>query len=234
MTYDLKITHGTLIDGTGRERYAGDIGIRDGKIIDVGTCNGNAKHTINADGALITPGFTDIHTHYDGQASWDGPLAPSCLHGVTTCVLGNCGVGFAPVRRTDHERLIQLMEGVEDIPGTALAEGLTWKWETFPEYMQALDDVPHSIDFCAQVPHDALRVYCMGERALAEEAATDDEIAAMRAQVREALKAGALGFSTGRTDNHRTSQGQPTPASEAAIRELTGIAEAFHGSNHGV
>ncbi len=234
MTYDLKITNGSIIDGSGRERFAGDIGIRDGKIIDVGTCNGNARHTINADGAVVTPGFTDIHTHYDGQASWDGPLAPSSLHGVTTCVLGNCGVGFAPVRKTDHERLIQLMEGVEDIPGTALSEGLTWKWETFPEYMQALDNLPHSIDFCAQVPHDALRVYVMGERALAEEVANEDDIKAMRDHVRQALEAGALGFSTGRTDNHRTSLGQPTPASEAASRELAGIAEAFHGLNHGV
>lgn len=232
--YDVKIKGGTLVDGSGNERYSGDIGIKDGKIVAVGKCDEGAHETIDAQGAIVTPGFTDIHTHYDGQISWDEEMAPSSIHGVTTCVMGSCGVGFAPVKPTDHEKLIMLMEGVEDIPGTALAEGLTWNWETFPQYMQAIDDMPHAIDFLAQVPHDALRVYVMGERAIADEVATEDDIAAMRRVVRAALEEGACGFSTGQTDNHRSAEGDATPASEASARELAGIAEAFKGLSHGV
>lgn len=232
--YDLKITGGTIVDGTGAVRFTGDVGIRGGRIVAVGDAPDAADRTIDADGALVTPGFTDVHTHYDGQVSWDQELAPSSLHGVTTCVMGNCGVGFAPVRPRDRDRLIELMEGVEDIPGSALSEGITWEWETFPEYMDALDRVPHTIDFLAQVPHDALRVYVMGERAGAEHAATDDDIAAMRRLLREALDAGAVGFSTGRSDNHRSARGEATPASEAASAELAGIARAFAGAGHGV
>ena len=232
--YDLKITGGTLVDGTGRDRYSGDVGIVDGKIVAVGECDGAAKETLNADGAIVTPGFVDIHTHYDGQISWDEELAPSSIHGVTTCAMGSCGVGFAPVRPTDRDRLVHLMEGVEDIPGTALSEGITWEWESFPEYMDALDRMPHTIDFLAQVPHDALRVYVMGDRAAFDEPATPEDIAEMRRLVREALEAGAAGFSTGRSDNHRSATGEWTPSSEADATELAGIAEAFVGLDFGV
>jgi N-acyl-D-aspartate/D-glutamate deacylase len=234
MSYDLLIKGGTIIDGTGRERFGGDVGVRDGIIVDVGKCSGTAKRVVDADGASVMPGFTDIHTHYDGQISWDADLAPSCNHGVTTCVLGNCGVGFAPVRKADREKLIALMEGVEDIPGTALAEGLTWNWESFEDYMDAIDGMEHAIDFCAQVPHDAMRVYVMGDRAFAGEHATDDDIKQMRDLTRSALSAGAVGFSTGRSDNHRNADGRPTPASEANEAELVGIAGALKGLGHRV
>ncbi|MCB9593767.1 MAG: amidohydrolase family protein [Sandaracinaceae bacterium] len=232
--YDLKIVGGTIVDGTGAPRFAGDVGIKDGKIVDVGVCEGPAEETIDATGALVTPGWTDIHTHYDGQISWDEELAPSSIHGVTTAVMGSCGVGFAPVRPTDHKKLIELMEGVEDIPGSALSEGISWGWESFEEYMATLDAMPHTIDFMCHVPHDALRVYVMGDRALAEEEATDADIAEMRRLLRAALEAGAVGFSTGRSDNHRSVHGDWTPASEATGRELSGIAEAFAGLDHGV
>ena len=233
--YDIKISGGTLVDGTGAERFTGDLGIKDGVIVAVGDeCTESAEKTIDASGAIVTPGFCDIHTHYDGQVSWDADLAPSSIHGVTTCAMGSCGVGFAPVRPTDHERLIELMEGVEDIPGTALAEGITWGWETFPQYMDALAQMPHAIDYLCHVPHDALRVYVMGERAVAEEDATDADIAEMRRLLRLALEAGAVGFSTGRSDNHRSAKGEWTPASEATGKELAGVAEAFVGLKHGV
>ena len=232
--YDLKIVGGTIVDGTGRERYSGDIGVKDGKIVAVGDAGESAKETIDADGAVVAPGFVDIHTHYDGQISWDQELAPSSIHGVTTCAMGSCGVGFAPVRPSDHAKLVELMEGVEDIPGTALSEGITWSWESFPEYMDALDKMPHTIDFMAHVPHDALRVYVMGDRAVAEETASDEDIAAMRGLLREALEAGAAGFSTGRSDNHRSAVGDWTPASEADGKELAGIAGAFEGLGYGV
>jgi N-acyl-D-aspartate/D-glutamate deacylase len=232
--YDIKIINGIIVDGTGTPGYAGDIAIKEGSIVALGSAPAEAKETIDAKGAIVTPGFVDLHTHYDGQMSWDDEISPSALHGVTTCVMGSCGVGFAPVRPADHAKLIDLMEGVEDIPGSALAEGLTWDWESFPEYMAALDAKPHTIDFLAQVPHDPLRVYVMGERALAEEDATSEDIAEMGRLVREALDAGAVGFSTGRSDNHRSAQGLPTPASEADAKELEGIAKAFVGSDHGV
>ncbi len=234
MAYDLKIRGGTIIDGTGAPRRTGDVGVKDGVIVAVGDAPESAQRTVDAEGALVTPGFVDIHTHYDGQVSWDADLAPSSIHGVTTCVMGSCGVGFAPVRDTDHDRLIELMEGVEDIPGSALAEGLTWGWSTFPEYMDKIDAFPHAIDFAVQVPHDALRVFVMGERGAADEAATDDDLRAMQANVRAALEAGAVGFSTGRSDNHRSAKGEATPASEAAARELATIAGAFEGLGHGV
>ena len=232
--YDLKIVSGTLIDGSGEDRYTGDVGIKDGRIVDVGKCDGSATETIDAGGAIVAPGFVDIHTHYDGQISWDEELAPSSIHGVTTCAMGSCGVGFAPVRPTDHAKLIELMEGVEDIPGTALSEGISWGWESFPDYMDVLDRMPHTIDFLAHVPHDALRVYVMGERAVHDEAATPEDIAGMRGLLRAALEAGAIGFSTGRSDNHRSAVGDWTPASEADGKELAGIAEAFVGLDYGV
>ena len=232
--YDLKIVGGTIVDGSGRDRYSGDIGVKDGRIVAVGMADEGAKETIDARGAIVAPGFVDMHTHYDGQISWDEELAPSSIHGVTTCAMGSCGVGFAPVRPTDHEKLVELMEGVEDIPGTALSEGISWGWESFPEYMNALDQMPHTIDFMAHVPHDALRVYVMGDRAVAEETATSDDIEQMRVLLRQALEAGAVGFSTGRSDNHRSAVGDWTPASEAEGRELAGIARAFDGLGYGV
>ncbi len=232
--YDLKITGGTVVDGTGAPPFRGDVAVRDGRIVAVGHCPESSAVTLDAEGAIVTPGFTDIHCHYDGQVSWDENLAPSVLHGVTTAVMGNCGVGFAPVRPTDHAKLIALMEGVEDIPGSALAEGIKWRWESFPQFMDAIDAMPHSIDYAVQVPHDPLRMYVMGERAVAHGPATDEDIAEMRGLLREALVAGASGFSTGRTDNHRSASGDATPASEASVRELRGLAEAFRGLSHGV
>lgn len=234
MSFDLKITGGVVVDGTGAPKRRADVGIKDGIVVEVGECSGSAAHTFDAEGAIVTPGFTDLHTHYDGQVSWDADMAPSSLHGVTTAVMGNCGVGFAPVKKADRERLIALMEGVEDIPGSALAEGIRWDWETFVEYMDAVDRVPRAIDVVAQATHDALRVYVMGERAFAGSAATPDDVRSMRDHVRQALLAGAAGFSTGRSDNHRSRDGSDTPAAEASAEELRGIAEAFRGISHGV
>ena len=232
--FDLKITGGMIYDGDGGAPYAASIAIKDGVIAEIGDCEGEAVRTVDAGGAIVTPGFIDLHTHYDGQISWDEEMKPSVNHGVTTIVMGNCGVGFAPCRKDDHEKLIKLMEGVEDIPGTALAEGLTWDWESFPEYMDALDARPHTIDFLAMVPHDPLRVFVMGDRAVFDQQATDDDIKQMRALTREALEAGAVGFSTGRSDAHRSADGAWTPTSEAAPSELAGIASAFNGLDYGV
>lgn len=232
--YDLKIENGTVVDGTGAAPRRADVAVRDGKIVAIGDCPEPAERTIDAAGCIVTPGFIDIHTHYDGQISWDDALAPSVYHGVTTAVLGSCGVGFAPCHPDDRERLIELMQGVEDIPGTALTEGITWEWKSFPEYMDALDRTPRTMDYAVHVPHDPVRVYVMRDRAIAECAATDEEIAQMRDVVREALEAGAIGFSTGRSDNHRDPEGKPTPSAEATVRELSGIAEAYHGLGHRV
>lgn len=234
MAFDVKIVGGQVIDGTGAPSRRADVGVKDGKIVAIGACAEPADRVIDADGAIVTPGFTDLHTHYDGQVSWDGDMAPSSLHGVTTCVMGNCGVGFAPVREPDRQRLIELMEGVEDIPGAALAEGIRWGWESFTEYMTAIDTRPRTIDVVCQVTHDPLRVFVMGERAFAGSAATDDDVAAMRALVHEAVAAGAAGFTTGRTDNHRSIDGSATPSAEATVRELAGIAQGLAGLDHGV
>ena len=223
-----------MIDGSGAPARRADIAIADGRIVAIGEDLGVARRSLDAEGALVTPGFVDLHTHYDGQASWDEELMPSSLHGATTVAMGSCGVGFAPCRAADRDRLIALMEGVEDIPGTALAEGVTWEWETFPEYMEALDRRRHAIDVACHVPHDAVRVFVMGERALAGEAASDDEIRAMGAIVREAIERGAVGFSTGRSDNHRNNDGRPTPAADAAPGELAAIAHALTGVGRGV
>lgn len=232
--YDLTITGGSIYDGEGGGPFTGDIAIKAGRIVAVGEAPGEAAETIDAAGCIVTPGFLDAHTHYDGQATWDDRLEPSIKHGVTTAVMGNCGVGFAPVRKSDHERLIKLMEGVEDIPGTALAEGLTWDWESFPDYMDALDRTPRTMDVAAMVGHDPLRVFVMDERASFDAQASDEEIARMRDLVAEALDAGAVGFATGRSDLHRTADGEWTPASEATAKELAGIASAFKGRDHGV
>jgi N-acyl-D-aspartate/D-glutamate deacylase len=232
--FDLKIIGGTIADGTGRAAFAGDVGVSDGRIVAVGDAAGPARHTIDARGAHVLPGFVDLHTHYDGQVSWDAELTPTSLHGVTTCVMGSCGVGFAPVRPGREATLIELMEGVEDIPGSALAEGIPWGWESFADYMDVIGAMPHAIDFLVQVPHDPLRMYVMGERAIADEVATDGDIAQMRTLLRAALEAGAAGFTTGRSDNHRTARGAATPASEVDARELAGIAAAFQGRARGV
>lgn len=234
MNWDLKIVGGTVVDGTGRPTFNANVAVKEGRIVEIGPCDGSALNTIDADGAIVTPGFVDIHTHYDGQSTWDPEMLPSAQHGVTTAIMGNCGVGFAPVHDADHERLIRLMEGVEDIPGAALAEGLRWGWRSFPDYLDALDSMPRTIDIGAQLPHDALRLHVMGDRGADQEPATHDDIAAMRDLCREALEAGAVGFSTGRTDNHRTAQGQWTPSSESTVAELQGIASAFDGLGHGV
>ncbi|OGI63966.1 MAG: amidohydrolase [Candidatus Muproteobacteria bacterium RBG_16_60_9] len=231
---NLVIRGGTIVDGSGGPTYQADIAVDDGVISEIGKVSVLGRQEIDADGLLVTPGFVDIHTHYDGQATWDSRLAPSSLHGVTTVVMGNCGVGFAPVRPEQHDMLIRLMEGVEDIPGAVLAEGLEWDWSSFPEYLDAIERVPHDIDLCAQIPHGALRVYVMGERGANREAASADEIARMSTLVREALGAGAVGFTSSRTLNHRTSTGDPTPTLTASEDELRGIARGLRDAKAGV
>jgi len=231
---DWLIEGGTVVDGSGGAPFVADVGIQDGRIVEVGRITAAARERIDADGAWLTPGFVDIHTHYDGQATWDETFSPSIHHGVTTVVMGNCGVGFAPAKKGREGELTKLMEGVEDIPGAALAEGIRWNWESFPQFMDALDATPHSLDFLLQIPHDPVRMAVMGERAFSQAAAGEEDVAAMRALVRQALEAGAAGFSTGRTDNHRTSEGRETPAAEATAAELCGIAGAFDGLGHGV
>ena len=232
--FDLVIRGGTVADGRGGPVFEADLAVTDGRIAALGKVPRAGREEVDARGLLVTPGFVDIHTHYDGQAAWDSRLAPSSWHGVTTAVMGNCGVGFAPVRQVDRQRLIELMEGVEDIPGAALHEGLPWSWESFGEYLDALDARPHDIDFAAQLPHGALRVYVMGERGAKLEAATDSDIAQMRALAAEAMRAGALGFSTSRTLNHRTVKGDPTPSLRATAAELLGIAQGLADAGSGV
>jgi N-acyl-D-aspartate/D-glutamate deacylase len=234
MNYDLKIVGGHVFDGDGGDAVRADVGITNGVIVDVGECAGSADRVTDAEGGIVTPGFIDLHTHYDGQVSWDEELRPSVNFGVTTAILGNCGVGFAPVRPDDRERLIRLMEGVEDIPGTALHEGITWNWESFPEYMDAIDALPHTINFGVMAVHDPIRVYVMGERAICSEPASDEDIEKMHKLVSAAMDAGAAGFSTGRTDVHRTADGDWTPSSEATREELVGIASALKGRKAGV
>ena len=225
--FDLKITGGTIVDGTGAPRFVGDVAIKDGVIVAVAsTVEGDAAEVIDATGKLVTPGFVDIHTHYDGQATWDDLLEPSSQHGVTTIVTGNCGVGFAPVRPGSEDWLIALMEGVEDIPGTALHEGMTWGWESFPDYLDVLDKGAWSIDIGTQVAHGAVRAYVMGERGAKNEPATPEDIAEMARLVREAVEAGALGFSTSRVLSHRAMDGEPVPGTFAAEDELFGIGRA--------
>ena len=233
--HDLVIRNGTVIDGTGAPRCIADVAISAGIVTEVGDVSGAGRREVDADGALVTPGFVDIHCHYDGQATWDERLQPSSWHGVTTVVMGNCGVGFAPVHDHDHERLIQLMEGVEDIPGAALSEGLSWDWTGFDGFLDAVDARPHDLDVAAQVPHAALRLHVMGARGADHESvATPEEVAEMGRIAAAGIESGALGFTTSRTRNHRTSTGAYTPTLTAERAELTGIAEAIGTTGTGV
>lgn len=225
MTYDLIIRNGTIVDGLGAEPFVGDVAVRDGVIAAVGNVNGEAAaREIDATGLLVTPGFVDLHTHYDGQSIWSERLTPSSAHGVTTVVMGNCGVGFAPCRQSDHDVLVDVMAGVEDIPGVVMTDGLPWTWETFPEYMDALDSGKRDIDVAAYLPHSPLRVYVMGQRGADREPATADDLAKMRALAKEAIEAGALGFASSRLTIHKTESGSPIPSYDAAREEIEEIA----------
>jgi N-acyl-D-aspartate/D-glutamate deacylase len=225
MTYDLIIRNGTIVDGLGGEPYVGDVAVRDGVIAAVGAVNGEiANREIDAAGLLVTPGFVDLHTHYDGQSIWSERLTPSSAHGVTTVVMGNCGVGFAPCRQEDHDVLVDVMAGVEDIPGVVMTDGLPWTWETFPEYLDTLEAGKRDIDVAAYLPHSPLRVYVMGERGANREPATPEDLAKMRALAKEAMEVGALGFASSRLTIHKTESGSPIPSYDAAREEIEEIA----------
>ena len=232
--FDLVVRGGTVVDGSGAARFEADVGVKDGRIAAVGAIAGSGVEEIDARGQIVTPGFVDIHTHYDGQATWDGRMQPSSWHGVTTVVMGTCGVGFAPCRPTDHDRLIQLMEGVEDIPFPVLTEGLPWNWESYPEYLDSLATRRFDVDIASQLPHAALRVFVMGERGVNREPATEADIHAMAALAKRAMEAGAIGFGTSRTLNHRSSDGSPIATLTAGEDELTGIAMGMAAAGKGV
>ncbi len=225
---DLLIRGGQIVDGSGAAPFHGDIAVSNGLIVDVGAnLSGVASRTIDAEGRLITPGFVDVHTHYDGQITWDDTLEPSFSHGVTTVVTGNCGVGFAPVRPGGQQQLIDLMEGVEDIPGTALWEGIAWQWESFPEYLDALSKRRWTMDVATQVPHGAIRAYVMGERGVRNDAATEDDVRQMAGLVEAAIDAGAVGFSTSRIIGHQAIDGTPVPGTFAGEDEVFAIGRAL-------
>jgi len=232
--FDTIIRGGTIVDGSGQPRFTGDLGITDGRIAEVGGKLGAGKREIDASGAIVTPGWVDVHTHYDGQVTWDPYLSPSTDHGVTSVVMGNCGVGFAPVRADKRDWLISVMEGVEDIPGTVLAEGIDWQWESFPEYLDALERMPRALDVGAQIPHSALRTYVMGERGITHDEATPADIQAMVDLVREGMRAGALGFSTSRTIIHKYDGRKYPPGTFASPDEILGIGRVLGEVGHGV
>ena len=234
--YDVLIKGGQVVDGTGIAARTADVAIKDGRIAEIGALSGKAKQTVDADGALVTPGWVDVHTHYDGQVSWDTAMDPSFSNGVGTVVMGNCGVGFAPVRPGTEKDLIELMEGVEDIPGAALTDGIEWgRWESFTEYMDYLSTREYALDVGAQVAHGSVRFYVMGERGKTDEDATADELTRMADLVAEAVQAGALGFSTSRTIGHRSLWGTPVPGTFAAQdEELVAIAKAMGRVGKGV
>ncbi len=232
--HDLVIRGGTVVDGTGCAPFTADIAIDGDRISLVGTVTAEGREEIDATGKIVSPGFVDVHTHYDGQATWDDEMAPSSWHGVTTVVMGNCGVGFAPAKPDKHDWLIGLMEGVEDIPGTALAEGMTWNWETFPEYMDALEELPRTIDVATHVPHGAIRAYVLGDREKPGAVPTDDDVEQMSKIVEDGLRAGALGFSTSRTVLHRSVDGELVPGTTATKEELIGIGRAMGRVGYGV
>ncbi len=232
--HDLVIRGGTVVDGTGGPSRIADVAVDGGLVTKVGAVEGKGRREIDAAGLIVTPGWVDIHTHYDGQVTWDPYLSPSCWHGVTTVVMGNCGVGFAPVKPDRRDWVIALMEGVEDIPGSALAEGIKWEWETFPEYLDSLERQTRVLDVATQAPHGAIRAYVMGERGARNEAATPDDIKEMGRITREAVEAGALGFSTSRTMLHRAKDGEPVPGTFAGADEMIGIGMAMGEAGHGV
>ena len=232
--YDLIVRGGLIVDGSGATPREGDVAVTEGQIVAVGRVEGEAREEIDAHGLAVTPGFVDIHTHYDGQVTWDAHLSPSCWHGVTTVVFGNCGVGFAPVRPNERDYLISLMEAVEDIPGTALAEGIEWEWETFPEFMDAVGKRELGMDVAAQVPHGAVRTYVMGERGANNEPATPEDIERMAVIVRDGMEAGALGFSTSRTIMHKAASGDPMPGTFAAEDELFGLGRVLGDLGKGI
>src|SRR5437868_6123698 len=226
--HDIVIRGGTILDGTGKAAFSGDVAIADGRVAAVGGKQGPARREIDATGLMVTPGWVDVHTHYDGQAMWDPLLAPSCWHGVTTVMFGNCGVGFAPVHKHHRGALMDLMEGVEEIPNAVLADGLIWDWESFPDFLDALERKPRAIDIAAQMAHLPLRVYVMGDRAVRREPATPDDIAEMRRLTIEGLRSGAFGFTTSRTDSHKTPDGELVPSRDADDLELMGIGTALN------
>ncbi|MBL8650711.1 MAG: D-aminoacylase [Sphingopyxis sp.] len=232
--YDLVIRGGTVVDGTGGDAFVADVAIDGDRIVAIGQSLGAGREEIDAAGKIVTPGFVDVHTHYDGQATWDQEMAPSSWHGVTTVVMGNCGVGFAPAKPDRHDWLISLMEGVEDIPGTALAEGMAWNWETFPEYMDALEELPRTIDVACHVPHGAVRAYVLGDREKPGAVPTAEDMAEMSRIVEEGIRAGALGFSTSRTVLHKSIDGELVPGTTATAEELIVIGRAMGRVGHGV
>jgi N-acyl-D-amino-acid deacylase len=242
MSYELIIRNGTIVDGLGGEPYVGDVAIADGVIAAVGTVDGaggvageaTAAREIDATGLLVTPGFVDLHTHYDGQAIWSERMTPSSAHGVTTAVMGNCGVGFAPCRAEDHDVLVDVMAGVEDIPGVVMVDGLPWSWETFPEFLDTLDAGKRDIDVAAYLPHSPLRVYVMGQRGVDREPATEEDLALMRKLAAEAIQVGALGFASSRLTIHKTESGQPIPSYDAAQAEIEAIARGVDDAGGGL
>src|SRR6195952_1374759 len=234
MAYQMVIRGGTIVDGLGGEPYVGDVAVSDGVIAAVGSVPGTADREVDATGLLVTPGFVDLHTHYDGQAVWSDRMVPSSAHGVTTALMGNCGVGFAPCRPNDHDILVDVMAGVEDIPGVVMVDGLPWNWETFPEFLDAVDAGKRDIDVAAFLPHSPLRVYVMGQRGVDREPANDEDLAMMRKLAAEAISVGALGFASSRLTIHKTESGQPIPSYGAAQAEIEAIARGVDDAGGGL